>query len=67
MPELQRRGIPLSKVWLQQDGAKPHTTQGVLDYIHKVFGNRIISKNAPVEWPPRSPDFFLWGWLKTEA
>ena len=72
VPELQRRGIPLSKVWFQQDGAKPHTAHGVLKYLSEVFGARVLSKNTSVEWPPRSPDltapdFFLWGWLKMEV
>ena len=72
VPELQRRGIPLRRVWFQQDGATSHTTRAVLDYLHEVFGARLLSKNTSREWPPRSPDltipdFFLWGWLKTEA
>jgi hypothetical protein len=32
-------------------------------------GERIISKNSQINWPPRSPDlsapdYFLWGYLK---
>jgi len=72
LPELERRGVPLNKVWLQQDGASAHTTQGVLFYLVETFGVRVVSKGGPVAWPARSPDltypdFFLWGWLKTEV
>ena len=72
IPELQRRGIPLSKVWFQQDGARPHTTVAVLQFLREQFGSRVLSKSSAVNWPPRSPDltfpdFFLWGWLKAEV
>jgi len=72
VPELHRRGIPLDKVWIQQDGATAHTTAGVLSFLQQTFGTHVISKNAAVEWPPRSPDlttpdFFLWGWAKAEV
>jgi hypothetical protein len=30
-------------------------------YLEYVFPGRLISKRL---WPPRSPDFFLWGHLK---
>jgi hypothetical protein len=37
-----------------------------------LFGNRVISRNGEVAWPPRSPDltacdFFLWSHLKIEV
>ena len=40
--------------------------------FNKFFGNRIISKNGDIHWPPRSPDlsicdFFLWGYLKSKV
>lgn len=40
--------------------------------IQQVFGNRVISENRDIHWPPRSPDwsacdFFLWGYLKSKA
>jgi len=70
LPELERRGIPLHKVWFQQDGASAHTTHWVISYLHEVFRTRLISGKSPVMWPPRSPDltypdFFLWGRLKS--
>jgi hypothetical protein len=38
--------------------------------VKRLFGDRIISRNANIAWPPRSPDFsvcdyFLWGHLKS--
>ena len=69
VPELERRGIPLHRVWFQQDGAAPHTTRGVLAHLRELFPGKVISKGGDVPWPPRSPDlspldFFLWGHLK---
>lgn len=70
VPELRRRGISLGRCWFQQDGATAHTTAAVLSFLQNTFGNRVLSRNADVQWPPRSPDltspdFFLWGWLKS--
>ena len=50
----------------QQDGATAHTSSKSMDYIRKVFKDRLISKPL---WPARSPDlnpldFYLWGKLK---
>ncbi|KAF2349346.1 hypothetical protein FHG87_019899 [Trinorchestia longiramus] len=52
-----------------QDGAPAHRTIAVRERLNELFGNRIISLNQRIEWPPRSPDltpcdFFLWGQLK---
>jgi hypothetical protein len=38
--------------------------------VKRLFGDRIISRNANITWPPRSPDlsvcdYFLWGHLKS--
>jgi hypothetical protein len=52
----------------QQDGATPHTTRATIDFLAE-FYNRIISRNTPNNWPPRSCDltpcdFFLWPYIK---
>ena len=52
--------------WFQQDGARPHTTRLVLDWLASKFGNRVISNLTDRVWPPRSPDlspldFWFWG------
>lgn len=72
VPELQRLNLPLNRIWFQQDGAPAHTAAHVLGYLAEVFPGHVISKNAAVVWPPRSPDlappdFFLWGWLKNQC
>lgn len=69
IPELQRLGIPLGRIWFQQDGATPHTTRRVLARLKALFPGKVISKGGDFPWPPRSPDlspldFFLWGHLK---
>jgi hypothetical protein len=38
--------------------------------VKRLFGDRIISRNANIAWQPRSPDlsvcdYFLWGHLKS--
>ncbi len=55
--------------WFQQDGAKPHTADGSLDFLSELFENGVISKGL---WPLRSPDltpcnFFLRGYLKNRV
>lgn len=61
-----------NRLWLQQDGASPHWTIIVRNYLNERFNNRWIGRGGPVEWPPRSPDltsldFYLWGFLKNEV
>ncbi len=43
-------------VWFQQDGASSHTARKTINLLKKKFGESIISKNGPVNWPPRSCD-----------
>ena len=40
----------------QQDGATRHTARVTLDSLKGKFGERVISRNGPVKWPPRSCD-----------
>lgn len=65
----------LGDAFLMQDGATPHTANKTLQFLHKIFKNRVISGkfkdlfNCGYSWPPYSPDlnpcdFFLWGYLK---
>ena len=56
-------------MWFQQDGATSHTARVTIDLLKGKFGERVISRNGPVEWPPHSCDltpldFFLWGPIK---
>ena len=65
--------IPKRKLkvyWWQQDGATCHTSNKSMEYLRKIFGNRIISRLSKIEgippWPAHSPDlnpldFTFWG------
>lgn len=61
--------------WFMQDGARPHRTTEVFDYLDEHFSGRVIGLDyesrygGGMDWPLYSPDlnpcdFFLWGYLK---
>ena len=59
-----------STIW-QQDGAKPHQANMNMDYLDRIFQERMLALKARRgdSWAPSSPDinpcdFFLWGYLK---
>lgn len=61
-------------MWFMHDGAPPHFSLAVRQYLSTRYPNRWIGRgnDAPVKWPPRSPDltpcdFFLWGAMKTKV
>ncbi|GFU61899.1 transposable element Tc3 transposase [Trichonephila clavipes] len=65
IPQLNNHDV--QELWFQQDGAT-HVTQ--LDLLKDTFGDRLISRFGPVNWPPRSCDltpldYFLWGYVKS--
>ncbi|GFT70997.1 transposable element Tc3 transposase [Trichonephila clavipes] len=52
------------------DGATCHTARATIDLLKDTFGDRLISRFGPVNWPPRSCDltpldYFLWGYVKS--
>ncbi|GFW28628.1 DUF4817 domain-containing protein [Trichonephila clavipes] len=58
------------ELWFQQDGAACHTARGTINLLKDTFGDRLISRFRPVNWPPRSCDltpldYFLWGYVKS--
>ncbi|GFW86028.1 putative transposable element [Trichonephila clavipes] len=58
------------ELWFQQDGATCHTVRATIDLLKDTFGDRLISRFGPVNWPPRSCDltpldYFLWGHVKS--
>ncbi|GFX00795.1 DUF4817 domain-containing protein [Trichonephila clavipes] len=58
------------KLWFQQDGATCHTARVTIDLLKDTFGDRLISRFGPVNWPPKSCDltpldYFLWGYVKS--
>ena len=67
-PELDE--LDINDMWFQKDGATSHTALVTIDVLKGKFGERVISRNGLVEWPPRSCDltpldFFLWGHIKS--
>ncbi|GFW17953.1 hypothetical protein TNCV_2231341 [Trichonephila clavipes] len=64
-------GQPVSwELWFQQDGATCHTARATIDLLKDTFGDRLISRFGPVNWPPRSCDltpldYFLWVYVKS--
>ncbi|GFU43644.1 putative DD41D transposase [Trichonephila clavipes] len=59
-----------NELWFQQDGATCHTARVTIDLLKNTFGDRLISRFGPVNWPQRSCDltpldYFLWGYVKS--
>ncbi|GFT93434.1 transposable element Tc3 transposase [Trichonephila clavipes] len=68
IPELNNHDV--QELWFQQDGATCHTIRATIDLLKGTFGDRLISRFGPVNWPPRSCDltplhYFLWGYVKS--
>ncbi|GFU64251.1 DUF4817 domain-containing protein [Trichonephila clavipes] len=67
IPELNNHDI--QGLWFQQNGATCHTARATIDLLKDTFGDRLISRFGPVNWPPRSCDltpldYFLWSYVK---
>ncbi|GFW12212.1 putative transposable element [Trichonephila clavipes] len=68
IPELNNHDA--QELWFQQEGATCHTARATIDLLKDTFGDRLISRFGPVNWPPRSCDlttlnYFLWGYVKS--
>ncbi|GFV90113.1 uncharacterized protein TNCV_4378291 [Trichonephila clavipes] len=68
IPELNNHDV--QELGFQQDGATCHTARATIDFLKDTFGDRLISRFGPVNWPPRSCDltpldYFLWGYVKS--
>ncbi|GFW75528.1 putative DD41D transposase [Trichonephila clavipes] len=46
----------VQELWFQQDGGTCHTARATIDLLKDTFGDRLISRFGPVNWPPRSCD-----------
>jgi len=65
--------IPLmirNQMYFQHDGAPPHYTRCVREYLNESLPDRWLGRGGPVAWPPRSPDlthldYYLWCHVKT--
>ncbi|GFV51277.1 DUF4817 domain-containing protein [Trichonephila clavipes] len=60
----------VQELWFQQDGATCHTARATIDLLKDTFGDRLISRFGPANWPPRSSDltpldYFLWVYVKS--
>ncbi|GFS63781.1 hypothetical protein TNCV_1128121 [Trichonephila clavipes] len=54
IPELNNHDV--QELWFQQDGATCHTARATIDLLKDTFGDRLISRFGPVNWPPRCCD-----------
>jgi hypothetical protein len=61
IPQLDEDDKKKRRIRFQQDGAPPHQ---VREYLNTRFPGRWICIAAPKAWPHRSPDSFLWGFVK---
>ncbi|GBP14207.1 hypothetical protein EVAR_73519_1 [Eumeta japonica] len=62
----------VQEMWFQQKGATCRTACATIDLLKDTFGDRLISRFGPVNYPPRSRDitpldYFLWGYVKSLA
>ena len=64
--------VPLQtqrQMYYQHDGAPPHFSQVVRQYLNNEFPNQWIGLGYAQNWPPRSPnlnplDYHVWGYVK---
>jgi len=62
-------GYNFAYTWFQQDGAGPHYSRGVRNFLDTEIFNWWIGRRGQIEWAPCSPDlsplnYFLWDYLK---
>ena len=48
--------MSLTTLYGCKNGAPPHINTSVRQVLQKLFGDRIITRNFGVSWPPRSPN-----------
>ena len=53
----------------QHDGAPPHSSREVTNFLNYRFAEQWIGRGGPHNWPARSPDlspldYCVWGWIK---
>ena len=65
------RGYP-EEIIFEQDGAPPHYSFEVREYLDRKLPNRWMERGGIIEWPSRSPDltpcdYFLWGYIKDKV
>lgn len=40
-------GVHTDKMWLQEDGTRPHRASSILDYLKKSFRHKLLSNRFP--------------------
>jgi len=55
--------------YFQHDGAPPHFSREVRNFLNYRFPGRWIGRSGPHNWPASSPDlspldYRVWGWMK---
>ena len=70
IPELKRHRA-FNRTIFMQDGAPPHFSLAVRNFLDAQFPDRVISRGFATAWPPRSPDlnpldYWFWGMLKSK-
>ena len=66
------KDVPLNKrshMYFQHDGAPPHSSREIRNFLNSHFPGRWIRRGGPHNWPARSPDlgpldYCAWGWMK---
>ncbi|GFX91257.1 putative LOC100569746 [Trichonephila clavipes] len=66
----ESRTCGMEELWFQQDGTTCYAARATIDLFKDTFGDGLISRFGPVNWPPRSCDltpldYFLWGYVKS--
>jgi len=56
-------------MYFQRDGAPPHSTCEVRNFLNYHFTGQWMGHGGPSNWPARSPDLSpldccVWGWMK---
>ena len=65
------RNYPETMIF-QQDGAPPHYSLEVREYLNRKLPNQWMGRGGPISWPARSPDltpcdYFLWSYIKDKV
>ncbi|GFW26686.1 uncharacterized protein TNCV_2850761 [Trichonephila clavipes] len=63
IPELNNHDV--QELWFQQDGATCHTARATIELLKDTFGDRLISRFGPVNWPTRSCDLTPLDYVKS--
>ena len=66
------KAVPLNtrgRIYFQDDGAPPHSSHEIRNFLNYRFPGRWIGRSGPHNWSARSPelsplDYCVWGWMK---